>query len=433
MAQGAQTCLITPMKPPRPSPRSAATRATLTIRDLGAQGDGVADVDGRPVFVGLTLPGETITADIEGDRGRLIDVVTPGPDRVGPRCAHYGVCGGCSLQHMAGSAYLAFKRRLVVDALAAKGIDAPADVAIAVPPASRRRAVFAAARYGKSVTLGFHGRRSHALVPIRDCPVLTPGIQAALPALQKLAASTAPPKGALTITVVDSRNGLDVALNGVGKWFSADARMNLVMDAQAAGLARIAVDGEVILERAAPGVRAGAALVVAPPGGFLQATAPSEAAMLTLVEQAVGDARRIADLFAGCGTFALPLASRASVHAVEGDADAIAALDAAARRTPSLKAVSVEKRDLFRRPLTRDELKRFDAVVMDPPRAGAEAQAANLAASDVARIAMVSCNPVTLARDLRLLIDGGYRLDRVTPVDQFLWSHHIEVVAALSR
>ncbi len=406
---------------------------TLKITSLGAQGDGVAEHEGRKVFVSMALPGETVTADLDGDRAGNIQIVSPDPNRAPPRCSHYGECGGCSLQHLPEAQYLEFKRDQVVQALSFQRIDAEVDPVLPIAPHTRRRAVFAAARLGKSVIVGFHGRRSHRIVPIRDCAVITPGLMALLPKLEKLAVIAAPPKDALTLTVTDTATGFDVALSGVAKGFNADNRIRLVQAAGELGLARVSINGEVAMERSAPIIRAGAAHLSPPPGGFLQACEPSEAAMLRLVKEAIGDARKVVDLFSGAGTFSLPLASTATIHAAENDEAALAALDRAARKAQGLKPVTVEKRDLFRRPLTRDELKRFDAAVIDPPRAGAEAQTRELAASGLKRIAMVSCNAQTLARDLRLLLDGGYRVRRIAPIDQFLWSPHIEIVAALTR
>lgn len=406
---------------------------TLKITELGAQGDGVAEHDGHKVFVPLALPGEVVKADVSGERARVVEILEAAPGRMGPRCSHYGECGGCSLQHMPEADYLEFKRRQVVSALSFQQIGVAVDPVVAIAPRSRRRAVFAAGRAGKSIVVGFHGRRSHHIVPIRDCAVVTPGVLALLPTLGQLAAVAAPPKDALTVTVTETATGLDVALTGIAKGFPADARVKLTQLAGGLGIARLSINGEVALERTAPVIRAGAAHLTPPPGGFLQACEPSEAAMLKLVQEAIGDARRVVDLFSGSGTFSLPLASTATVHAVESDEAALAALDRAARRATGLKPVTTEKRDLFRRPLTKDELKRFDAAVIDPPRAGAEAQTKQLAGSGVKRVAMVSCNAGTFARDLRLMIDSGYWANRITPIDQFLWSPHIEIVASLSR
>ncbi len=406
---------------------------TLQITDLGAQGDGVAEHEGRKVFVAGALPGETVTADLDGDRAQVTSIVSASAERARPRCSHYGVCGGCALQHMSEASYLAFKRQLVVSALSFQRIDAPVDPVVAIPPGTRRRAVFAAARVGKAVAVGFHRRRSHRIVPLRDCAVVTPGLMAALPKLEALAAVAAPPKDALAITVTDTPTGLDVALAGLARGSPADARVRLVQIAGGLGLGRLSINGEVAMEQTAPAIRAGTANLTPPPGGFLQACELSETAMVKLVQDAVGGGRRIVDMFAGSGTFALRLAESATVHAVEGDEDALAALDKAAKRATGLRRVTVEKRDLFRRPLTKDELKRFDAAVIDPPRAGAEAQTRQLAASSVKRVALASCNAGTFARDLRILLDGGYRVTRITPIDQFLWSPHIEIVASVER
>lgn len=424
LAFGGGTCFIAPM-PTAP--------ATLLIQRLGAQGDGVAEHEGRQVFVPLTLSGETVTAEINGDRANLIDIVSPSPDRHPPRCSHYGECGGCSLQHLNDAPYLAFKREQVTTALSFAKIEAQVDPILTIPPRTRRRAVFAAHRTGKTVAIGFHGRRSHRIVPITDCAVVTPSILALLPKLAPLAAICAPPKDALTITVTETITGFDVAFTGVARGFPADSRVRAIQTAGELGLARLSINGEVAMERAAPALRTGPALLTPPPGGFLQACAESEAAMLALVKEAIGDARKVVDLFAGAGTFSLPLAATATVHAAESDEAAMAALDRAARKAQGLKPVTVEKRDLFRRPITRDELKRFDAAVIDPPRAGAETQTRELAASGVKRIAMVSCNAGTFARDLKIMLDAGYKPKRITPIDQFIWSPHVEVVAQLTR
>lgn len=410
-----------------------ASPVTLTIQRLGAQGDGVVEHEGRQIFVPLALPGETVEAELQGDRARVLRVLTPAPDRAPARCGQYGECGGCSLQHLPEREYLAFKRGIVTTALSYLSIDTPVDDVLTVPPSTRRRAVFAAHRKGKDVVIGFHGRRSHHIVNVPDCAVLTPGLVALIPKLAPLVTLAASQKDALTITATETLTGFDVAITGAPKALPADARALLVQAAGAIGLARLSLNGVVEMERTSPLLRMGAAEVSPPPGGFLQACRESEAAMLSLVTDAVGKSRRIVDLFAGSGTFTLPLASGATLHAVEGEESALAALQLAARKAPGLKPVTTEKRDLFRRPLTRADLKRFDAAVIDPPRAGAEAQTRELAASDIKRVAMVSCNAATFGRDLNIMLASGWRVTRITPVDQFLWSAHIEIVAALER
>lgn len=406
---------------------------TLTILRLGAQGDGVAEHEGKHVFVPLALPGEQVEVELQGDRARVLRIVTPAPDRAPARCSQYGECGGCSLQHMPANDYLAFKRGLVMTALSYQGIETAVDEVVSVPSSTRRRAVLAAHRKGKEVVIGFHGRRSHHIVDVRDCAVLTPGLVALVPKLSPLVALAASQKDALTITATETLTGFDVALTGAPKTLSADARLQLVQAAGAIGIVRLSINGVVEMERMPPLLRMGNADLSPPPGGFLQACRESEAAMLALVTQAIGNARRVVDLFAGAGTFSLPLAANATVHAVEGEESSLGALQTAARKAAGLKPVTTEKRDLFRRPLTRAELSRFDAAVIDPPRAGAEDQTRQLATSTVKRIAMVSCNATTFARDLKILTTAGWRVARITPVDQFLWSSHIEIIAALER
>jgi 23S rRNA (uracil1939-C5)-methyltransferase len=419
-------------KPPNSPPAPTITER-LTIARLGAQGDGVAETFNGPVFAPFTLPGEVVTAKVHNGRAQLISVDTPSLERHPPRCPHYTVCGGCSLQHLNDEPYLAFKREIVRGALSSRGLEIEPAPAIPVPPRTRRRATFGAARRPGQVIVGFHAARTHNLVPITDCAVITPGLMALLPKLQRLAAIAAPPSGGIVITATETAAGFDVAITGSGKWFSADDRLRLTQEAAALDIARISLDGDVLLQVRAPAIRAGAATLTPPPGGFLQASADAEATMVRLVTEAVAGAGYIADLFAGAGTFSLPLASNARVHAVESDEPALAALTRAVRTGKDLKPITTEVRDLFRRPLTEAELKRFDAVVLDPPRAGAEEQARRLATSKVRCIVYVSCNPASLARDLRILVDGGYRIDSVTPVDQFLWSAHIESVTVLTR
>lgn len=406
---------------------------TLTILRLGAQGDGVAEHNGQQIYVPLALPGETVEAEINGARARIVRLVTAAPDRAPTRCSHYGECGGCTLQHLPTDQYLALKKALVTTALSYQGIDAPVDDVIYIAPATRRRAVFAAHRQGKDIVVGFHGKRSHHIVGLRDCAVLTPGLLALIPKLGPLVAMAVPAKDALTITATETLTGFDISLTGAPKQLPADARAQLVQVAGKLGVARLSINGQVEMERIAPQLRIGSADVRPAPGGFLQATRESEATMLALVQEAIGDARRIVDLFSGAGTFSLPLATAATVHAVEGEEAALASLQQAAKKATGLKPVTTEKRDLFRRPLLRSELRRFDAAVIDPPRAGAEAQTRELAASEVKRVAMVSCSATTFSRDLKIMLDAGWRLTRVTPVDQFLWSAHIEIVAALER
>jgi 23S rRNA (uracil1939-C5)-methyltransferase len=405
---------------------------TLVIDRLGHRGDGIAALSGAPVFVPFALPGETVEAQIAGERGKLLRILQPSPQRIAPPCRHFGVCGGCQLQHLAPEAYLAFKRQLVIDAFADRGLAPDVGETVALQPGTRRRVTLHAERRGRVIVLGYNQRLSEEIVAIEEDPIAMPAIVAVLPALRALAAAAAPAKGRLDLTVTASLNGLDLAIAGGNRRMAERERARLTAEALDLGFGRVSLDGET-LTREAPVVDFDGVRVTPPPGGFLQATVPSEQAMAAEVLAACAGASAVADLFSGCGTFALRLARHARVHAVEGDAASLAALDAARRTVPALKAVTAERRDLFHRPLIEEELGAYDAVVFDPPRAGAAAQAARLAASRVPTVVAVSCNPATLARDARALVDGGYRIERVTPIDQFLWSHHVEAVAVFRR
>lgn len=400
----------------------------LTIERLGHLGDGIAP---GPVFVPRALPGEVVEGEVAGDRMAAPRIVTPIADRVAAPCRHYAACGGCAVQHAADAFVAAWKQDVVRQALAAQGLAGAFRSVTTSPARSRRRAALSGRRTKKGVLVGFHGRASDSIVAVPDCLLLHPDLAATLPGLEAIVAAGASRKGELTLLVTRSLAGPDVAVGG-GKPLDAALRAELAALAEVQGLARLTWEGETVALRAAPEQAFGPARVVPPPGAFLQATAEGEAALLAAVAEAVGPARRIVDLFAGCGTFALPLAIQAEVHAVEGDAAMLAALDRGWRGATGLKRVTTAARDLFRRPLLAEEFKGFEAVVIDPPRAGAEAQVAQLARSGVPRIAMVSCNPVTFARDARVLAAAGYRLDWVQVIDQFRWSSHVEIAAALS-
>ncbi len=404
----------------------------FVIDRLGAQGDGIANTEAGQVFIPFALPGETVTAAREKDRATLMAVLEASPLRVEPACRHFTECGGCDLQHFEAEAYRIWKREKVVYALKGKGIDVPVGDTIACAPASRRRVVFSARRTEAGIILGYNRALSHTIIDIAECPIAVPEIVAALSKLRRLAALIGMTSQPFHLAVTSTSSGLDVAADGSGK-LSEAARRQASDFVIREGIARLSVDGEIVVEPRKPVVMFGDAAVTPPPGGFLQAVATAETAMAGLVSAHVGKAKRIADLFAGAGAFALRLAAKAEIHAVEGDASALAALDRGFRFTAGLKRITSERRDLFRRPLTFKELNAFDAVVFDPPRAGAEDQSKQIARSDVPLVAAVSCNPVTLARDLRILIDGGYTLKGVTPVDQFLWSAHVEAVALLEK
>lgn len=402
----------------------------LTVERLGHHGDGIARGPDGAVFVPGALPGEEVEGEIAGGRMAAPRILLPSPHRRKPPCPHARTCGGCALQHADDGFVAAWKQAVVRQALAAQGLEAPFHTLHTSPPRSRRRAALSARRTKAGVSLGFHMRGSDQLVAVPGCQLLHPDLLAVFPALEAITRTGASRKGALSLTVTATLSGPDVAVTG-GKPLDAALLQDLAALAETHRIARLTWDGEPVALRAAPLVAMGRARVPLPPGAFLQATAQGEAALLAAVREAIGPARRVADLFAGCGTFTLPLAETAEVHAVEGEATLTAALSAAARSTPGLKAVTVETRDLFRRPLLPDEL-RVDAAVIDPPRAGAEAQVAELARARVPVVAMVSCNPATFARDARALTAAGYRLDWVQVVDQFRWSTHVELAARLS-
>jgi 23S rRNA (uracil1939-C5)-methyltransferase len=405
----------------------------LTVERLGHLGDGIArGPDGTPVFVPMALPGEVVEGEVADGRMEGAKIVTPSPDRVRPPCPHYRACGGCALMHASDAFVARWKEDVVRTALAAQGIAAPFRSVVTSPPRSRRRATLAGRRTKSGAIVGFHGRASGTIIEVPGCELLHPGLMAALPALAEITALGASRKGELALALTRGDSGLDVAVSG-GKPLDQSLFSALAAVAERADSARLTWEGEVVAARRPVAQHFGTARVVPPPGAFLQATADGEAALLSAVRDAVGPARRVADLFAGAGTFALPLADLREVHAVEGDAAMLSALDAGWRQTPGLHRVTTEARDLFRRPLLPDELTAFGAVVIDPPRAGAEAQMREIAASRVAVVAAVSCNPVTFARDARLLLAAGFVLDWVQVVDQFHWSTHVELVARLSR
>lgn len=403
----------------------------VTIDRLGHLGDGIAQTAEGAVFALGLLPGEVAEGEVQGDRLVGAKIVTPSVLRVKPPCSHAKTCGGCLMQHAADSFVAEWKEGIVRGALAGQGLAASFRPIATSPARSRRRATLTGRKTKGGALMGFHARGSDLIIPVPQCQLLHPDLIAAFPGLEALVRLGGSRSSEVQLTVTRSLAGADVAVTG-GKDLDGQLQLDLARLAESHGIARLTWGGETVALRAMPQQRMGRALVTPPPGAFLQATAEGEAALLAAVTGAVGPARRIADLFAGCGTFALPLAERAEVLAVEGEAAMMQALDKAARQTEGLKRITTETRDLFRRPLEPDEFKGIDAVVIDPPRAGAEAQCARLAEARVPVIAMVSCNPATFARDARLLTAAGYHLDWVQVVDQFRWSSHVELVARLS-
>lgn len=412
---------------------------TVTIDSLGAQGDGIVHTAAGPLYVPFALPGETVAIARVKNHGTVISTSKASSERVEPPCRHFGpdgdggTCGGCSLQHMSAPLYHNFKRDLVIAALKSKGISVEVCPLVEASPGERRRVVLAARRTEKGLLLGFNQAESHHIVAISECPIASDGIVSRLDALRKIGFSLVTGSEPFRMTVLETLSGLDIAVEGLKTVADAQRRAVTQTVLSMRGIARVSANGEILIEPVKPELHFSGVKVNPPPGAFTQATVTAEQAMADLVLAHVGKAKRIADLFAGAGTFSLRLARIGQVLAVEGDEKALKALDHAARNTQGLKPVKVEKRDLFRRPLMVQELKNFDAVVFDPPRAGAEEQCKELARSSVRKVVAVSCNPLTLARDLAILVAGGYRIEAVTPIDQFLWSPHVETVATLVK
>lgn len=401
------------------------------ILSVGAKGDGVAE---GPIYVPFALPGEQVRVAVSGERGRILDIDKESPERVEAICRHFETCGGCTLQHWRRPVYLAWKRDVVVEALERAGVEAEVASAIDGHGAGRRRATFHGVR-AKSVgvVFGYAKRGSHEVFAIEECPVLVAPIARGLPRLRKLAERLLPLPGRVDIQVTATDGGLDIDARGSRAEDDQALRADLAALAEQGDWARLTIAGEPIISRKPATLRMGEAVVEPPPGGFLQATVVAEATLASLVDKGVGEARLAADLYCGVGAFALRLASRMAVDAIDGDAAAVAAVKRAASRAQGLKPVAAIRRDLARAPLAAKELAKFDAVVLDPPRVGADAQCRAIAASKVGRVVMVSCNPATFARDAKTLVDAGFRLDPVTPVDQFLWTPHVELVGVFRR
>ena len=401
----------------------------VTIDRLSHRGDGIAD---GPLYAPLTLPGEIVDGTASGTRLSEIRIITPSPRRVRPPCPYFKRCGGCAVQH-ADDAFVAdWKMSVVRKALEGQGLPASIRGIHTSPPRSRRRATLAGLRTKSGALIGFHGRGSDQVIDLADCAVLQPDILALRTFFEALVAVGASRKTAIRLAVTITLDGPDVAVTNA-KPLDPDGWAQVVEVATSHDISRLCWNGEIVVERRPPRIALGTTHVVPPPAAFLQATLEGECALQHFVAEACGLANPIVDLFCGVGTFALPLAKQAEVHAVEGDAGMLQALDRGWRHGTGLRQVTTEARDLFRRPLLPSELEQFAAAVIDPPRAGAEAQVRCLADSSVPRIAMVSCNPVTFARDARILTESGFALEWVDVIDQFRWSAHVEIAAALSR
>jgi 23S rRNA (uracil1939-C5)-methyltransferase len=423
------------------------TGIELTIDSIGVRGDGVAFHQGGKVFLPFTAPGDRVRARIlakkgEGRSGEVVEILAPGA-RAKPVCRHFSECGGCALQHLTPESYAEAKLSWLIEALAQQGFQ-NCDIAPLrrLAPYARRRARFALARAKKGAVVGFHARTSHRIVDMRECAVLHPDLFKLVEPLRILAGEILAPdkEGAATVTLADAGVALLLDLPVAPKLAALEA---LAAFAEARDLAQLSyrvgigrgkasAAVPVALRRPVRVAFAGVAVDL-PEESFLQASAEADTMLSGAVLGLLGEARRVADLYAGLGTFTFALAQKSVVHAVEGDGDAVKALKHAASRAHLADRVTVEERDLARLPLAPHELACYDAVVFDPPRAGSMAQSRALAASKVPVVVAVSCNPATFARDARILADGGYRLGRVQPIDSFLWSAQLELVAAFRK
>ncbi|MGB7286733.1 MAG: class I SAM-dependent RNA methyltransferase [Salaquimonas sp.] len=406
---------------------------TITITYLGHQGDGVGESNGKPVFVPFSLTGETLEVSDGKAKRAIIKITKPSPTRIEPFCQWFGTCGGCQLQHMQQDAYLAWKTSLLIEAFSREGIDLSPEEIRHYPRASRRRAVLTAKKVNDGYELGFSERSSHNTLDIGNCPVLVDELNAALGDIKLLLNALSLQKGDVRINLLKCENGLDLCLTHGGKMTDKAIR-DLITVPAARCFIRISINSEVAFESKRPILKVGTTSVCPPPDAFVQANSEAETDMAQLVGDHLSKCKRVADLFCGFGTFALRLAENSLVYAAESNEPALKALDRAWRETGGrLKTITQEKRDLFRRPMNAKDLKHFDGAVFDPPRAGAEAQARELAKSKLKKIAAVSCNPQTLARDVKILVNGGFKIISATPLDQFAFTPHLETVVLLER
>ncbi|GLQ35384.1 RNA methyltransferase [Amylibacter marinus] len=404
----------------------------VTIEKLGALGDGIARDGGAEIYVPYALPGEIVSGDISNGRMDTPKIITPSPARIKPVCRHYKSCGGCTMQHTTAQVQADWKLQKTKDALSAVNLHPEVRISDVVNLHSRRRATLSVKRTKKGAMVGFYGRGSDNIIEITECAVIAPEILALFPALIEIAILGASRKAALRVAVTLADNGMDLSIEN-GKELDAPQISKLAQIAGRANIIRLAWNGEIAVQSDPPRQTFAGVAVFPPAGSFLQATKLGEQQLQSIVAKIVGDAKQVVDLFAGCGTFAIPLARMATVVAYEGDAAMMGALDQAWRGSNGLRDITTHTRDLFRRAVLAEELCKTDAVVIDPPRAGALAQTKELAKSDVAKIAFVSCNPATFARDARVLVDAGYSLNWVQVVDQFLFNPHVELVAEFTR
>lgn len=409
------------------------TDALFKIQSIGHRGDGIADHHGESVFIPYVLPGELVRTDGTGERRLPMEIIERSDQRAAPYCPWFMRCGGCAMQHASRAFELTWKRSLVAEALQQRGIEADIAECIDAHGAGRRRVTLHVRHGADGIEAGFMAARSHELVPMDSCPLLVSALKNAPALAADIGQLLAPKKKPLDVQVTATRDGLDIDVRGCGE-INQNLRQKLTDYSARRNILRLSLHGDLIYARQPPVIAMGKAIVEIPPGSFLQATAQAEEILSALVVSALGKCKSVLDLFSGCGPFALRMAGSARVHAVEYDKGAIAALQKAVRNTQGLKPVTADVRDLYRRPLLAAEMVPYDAAVFDPPRNGAEAQVREFAKPNKLKtIIAVSCNPATFARDARILCDGGWRLEKITPVDQFRHAAHVELVAVFRR
>ena len=401
------------------------------ISYMGSQGDGVVEDPGGSIYISYSLPGEVVLAQRQGSKTELIEILCPSEARVEPVCSHFGACGGCKLQHMEHDKYLSFKSEKIEGALQKRGIDFNVNSIWSVGDGHRRRVVFAASLRNNSIAFGFHKYRSKEIEDLVECPILMARINSNLGELRTLVSLFLKRKGSAKITVVDCADGLDVMIEGGHVDVGLKILERIAHACKNASVGRLIVDGEIMFQKGEMEVVLSGVSVPLPPGVFLQACADAQEHMSRLIQGWLVDCSKVVDLFSGIGAFSFALAGGARVHAVDSSEKALKSLTAGSARVQGLKPLTVQVRDLFDHPLSASELSKYDGVVFDPPRAGAIAQVHEIAISKIPHVVAVSCNPNTLARDLRVLIDGGYELVELYGIDQFVYSPHIEVIAYL--
>ena len=414
----------------------------INIDSLGGRGDGITDINGNTFYVPYTVPGDIVDVKVNGNKARLRHIHEKSEHRVDAVCKHFTKCGGCKLQHVEGEFYKNWKTDLIKTALVNQGIDDVNVLPIQTSPLNSRRrtSLQAIGRGDGKLVLGYAEKSSHNLIDIEVCPILVSEIANFIKPLKAFLSKLLSKQQKITIQITKGDNGLDVIFKGKGE-VDLDLRMDLAEFAQKHDLARISWYDtsakrpyfEMLAERRKPYVKFGGNKVFFPEGSFLQATMQGQEALVSAMLEGIEGASRVVDLFSGCGTFSIAAAKTATVHAVENNNDMLSALKNSANMMTNIKQVTSELRDLFLRPLLPHELNKYDVAIIDPPRAGARHQMTEIINSDIKTLIMVSCNPITFARDVQGLTDAGFTMGAVRPVDQFLFSPHLEIISVFKR